>query len=118
MAEGPAPEAPPQLQAPEPELAAEPQGDLASMRIRIAAVGDMMLGTDYPENHLPDDDGVSFLAHVTPILAGADIAFGNLEGVLLDGGTRQEMRQPERLLPVSFTVALREALCQRRLRCT
>ena len=56
------------------------------MRIRIAAVGDMMLGTDYPENHLPDDDGVSFLAHVTPILAGADIAFGNLEGVLLDGG--------------------------------
>jgi poly-gamma-glutamate capsule biosynthesis protein CapA/YwtB (metallophosphatase superfamily) len=56
------------------------------MRIRIAAVGDMMLGTDYPENHLPDDDGVSFLAHVTPILAGADITFGNLEGVLLDGG--------------------------------
>ena len=56
------------------------------MRIRIAAVGDMMLGTDYPENHLPDDDGVSFLSHVTPILAGADITFGNLEGVLLDGG--------------------------------
>jgi len=56
------------------------------MRIRIAAVGDMMLGTDYPENHLPDDDGVSFLAHVTPILAGADVTFGNLEGVLLDGG--------------------------------
>ena len=86
VAEGPAPEAPPQLQAPEPEPAAEPQRDLASMRIRIAAVGDMMLGTDYPENHLPDDDGLSFLALVTPILADADITFGNLEGVLLDGG--------------------------------
>jgi poly-gamma-glutamate capsule biosynthesis protein CapA/YwtB (metallophosphatase superfamily) len=54
--------------------------------ISIAAVGDMMLGTDYPENHLPDDDGVGFLSAVTPILASADITFGNLEGVLVDGG--------------------------------
>lgn len=46
----------------------------------------MMLGTDYPQNHLPDDDGVGFLAAVTPILSSADIAFGNLEGVLVDGG--------------------------------
>jgi len=46
----------------------------------------MMLGTDYPENHLPDDDGVSFLADVTPVLSSADITFGNLEGVLVDGG--------------------------------
>ena len=56
------------------------------MRVSIAAVGDMMIGTDYPNNHLPDDDGVSFLADVTPYLQGADIAFGNLEGVLMDGG--------------------------------
>lgn len=46
----------------------------------------MMIGTDYPQNHLPDDDGVSFLADVAPILSAADLAFGNLEGVLLDGG--------------------------------
>jgi poly-gamma-glutamate capsule biosynthesis protein CapA/YwtB (metallophosphatase superfamily) len=46
----------------------------------------MMLGTDYPDNHLPDDDGVGFLTAVTPILSSADITFGNLEGVLLDGG--------------------------------
>ena len=56
------------------------------MRISIASVGDMMIGTDFPENHLPDDDGVGFLAEVTPYLSSADIAFGNLEGVLLDGG--------------------------------
>ena len=56
------------------------------MRISIASVGDMMIGTDYPRNHLPDDDGVSFLADVAPILSAADIAFGNLEGVLVDGG--------------------------------
>jgi len=45
-----------------------------------------MIGTDYPNNHLPDDDGVSFFAAVTPWLSAADVAFGNLEGVLLDGG--------------------------------
>jgi len=56
------------------------------MRISIAAVGDMMIGTDYPQDHLPDDDGVSFLAAVTAVLAAADIAIGNLEGVLVDGG--------------------------------
>jgi hypothetical protein len=58
----------------------------ARQRITIAAVGDMMLGTDYPENHLPDDDGVGFLAAVTPVLSSADLTFGNLEGVLVDGG--------------------------------
>jgi poly-gamma-glutamate capsule biosynthesis protein CapA/YwtB (metallophosphatase superfamily) len=54
--------------------------------IRIAAVGDMMLGTDYPKNILPDDDGVGFLKDVTPVLSAADVTFGNLEGVLMDGG--------------------------------
>ncbi|MGI9222560.1 MAG: CapA family protein [Woeseiaceae bacterium] len=54
--------------------------------ISIAAVGDMMIGTDYPRNHLPDDDGVSFFAAVTPFLTAADIAVGNLEGTLIDGG--------------------------------
>ena len=81
-------------QAPEePEITPDAQPPVSapidekpSVRLTVAAVGDMMLGTDYPENHLPDDDGVSFLAAVTPILSSADIAFGNLEGVLVDGG--------------------------------
>jgi hypothetical protein len=60
--------------------------DRRSYRVSIASVGDMMIGTDYPQNHLPDDDGSSFLAAVTPVLSAADIAFGNLEGVLVDGG--------------------------------
>ncbi len=63
-----------------------PADEKPSGRLTIAAVGDMMLGTDYPENHLPDDDGVGFLAAVTPLLSAADITFGNLEGVLVDGG--------------------------------
>ena len=68
------------------EPAEQPEPDMRSYRVSIASVGDMMIGTDYPENHLPDDDGVSFLAAVTPVLTAADIAFGNLEGVLVDGG--------------------------------
>lgn len=63
-----------------------PEPDRSSMRISIAAVGDMMIGTDYPNNHLPDDDAASFLAAVTPVISAADIAIGNLEGVLMDGG--------------------------------
>src|SRR5262245_41398486 len=46
-----------------------------------------MPGTDFPENTLPDDDGLSFFDAVTPILSAPDVAFGNFEGVLLDGGT-------------------------------
>lgn len=66
---------------PEPEPEPVPTPTLS-----IAAVGDMMIGTDYPDNHLPDDDGIGFLADIAPWLSSADIAFGNLEGVLVDGG--------------------------------
>ncbi len=92
--------------------------DKSALRISIAAVGDMMLGTDYPQNHLPDDDGVSFLRAVTPFLSAADIAFGNLEGVLVDGGEpgkkcknpnacylfRSPMRYAERYRAAGFDV--------------
>jgi poly-gamma-glutamate capsule biosynthesis protein CapA/YwtB (metallophosphatase superfamily) len=54
--------------------------------LTLAAVGDMMLGTDFPENILPDDDGLSFFDAVTPVLSQPDVTFGNLEGVLQDGG--------------------------------
>ena len=54
--------------------------------VSVAATGDIMLGTNYPENRLPDDDGAGFLAAVAPVLQAADIAIGNLEGVILSGG--------------------------------
>ncbi len=83
------PESEPPVEKTEPLSAAQASARTEqkhSVRLTIAAVGDMMLGTDYPENHLPDDDGVGFLAAVTPLLSAADITFGNLEGVLVDGG--------------------------------
>lgn len=70
--------------APIPER--PPTDEQLTTTLSVAAVGDMMLGTDYPENHLPDDDGESFLDDVAPLLSSADITFGNLEGVLVDGG--------------------------------
>lgn len=55
-------------------------------QIEIAAVGDIMLGTDYPQARLAADDGVGLLQDVQPVLQAADLTFGNLEGVLLEGG--------------------------------
>jgi len=54
--------------------------------IRITAVGDIMLGTNFPDDRLAPDDGAHLLKAITPILNSADITFGNLEGVLLEGG--------------------------------
>jgi len=83
------PAPPPGVPEPGPtpgQLAAQRTAELACARITVAAAGDIMLGTDFPENRLPEDDGQSLLADVTTVFAGADIAFGNLEGVLMDGG--------------------------------
>lgn len=67
--------------------------------IVFSAVGDMMLGSTFPDTtgaSLPPNDGATLLAEVTPILASADIAFGNLEGPMLEGGTsaKCEGREP------------------------
>lgn len=45
-----------------------------------------MLGTNFPDDRLAPDDGIHLLNAMTPILNKADITFGNLEGVLLEGG--------------------------------
>lgn len=76
----------PAVSAPSAAPVPPPEPDKSAFRVSIASVGDMMLGTDYPQNHLPDDDGAGFLAAVAPALSSADITFGNLEGVLVDGG--------------------------------
>lgn len=56
--------------------------------ISIAAVGDIMLGSNFPDaSSLPPKDGADLLAEVAPLLTSADIALGNLEGPMLEGGT-------------------------------
>jgi poly-gamma-glutamate capsule biosynthesis protein CapA/YwtB (metallophosphatase superfamily) len=78
----PAPGAP----ATSAEPAARPAPASTHPGLTLAAVGDIMPGTDFPENILPDDDGLSFFDAVTPLLSAPDVTFGNFEGVLLDGG--------------------------------
>ncbi len=77
----------PRIPEPTPEeLAARRAAELSCARITVSATGDIMLGTDFPENHLPDDDSEKFLSGVASVISGTDIGFGNLEGVLMDGG--------------------------------
>src|SRR5215471_5834813 len=57
--------------------------------IIFTAVGDVMLGTTFPDSSggdLPPNDGADILQEVAPILKLGDITFGNLEGPLVDGG--------------------------------
>ena len=63
--------------------------------ITIAAVGDIMMGsTSINESFLPPNDGRDMLKEVTPILSAADIAFGNLEGPMLEGGKSEKCVEP------------------------
>ena len=67
-----------------PPIASEPLPE--PVYLTLAAVGDIMLGTDYPQDQLPPNDGAQLLGAMAPVLQRVDIAFGNLEGTLLDGG--------------------------------
>src|SRR5512146_1144145 len=58
----------------------------SSGTLTVAAVGDIMMGTTWPEEVLPPQDGAGIFDAVTESFQGAEIVFGNLEGPLLDGG--------------------------------
>lgn len=63
----------------------------------IMGVGDMMLGTNYPNaGYLPPNGGKDLLKDVAPLLQNADVTFGNLEGTLLDkGGNVKRCSNPD-----------------------
>ncbi|MEM7297430.1 MAG: CapA family protein [Bacteroidota bacterium] len=65
--------------------------------VSIAAVGDIMTGTNFPnKSYLPRDTGRYLWERVKPILKSADIAFGNLEGTILnEGGEQKECNNPK-----------------------
>lgn len=54
--------------------------------VTVAAVGDIMLGSDFPSAELPPDDGRALFDEARDLFQRADVSFGNLEGVLCDGG--------------------------------
>jgi poly-gamma-glutamate capsule biosynthesis protein CapA/YwtB (metallophosphatase superfamily) len=61
---------------------AAPQQD--ESLITIKAVGDMILGTNFPGDRLPPNDGQFLFSEVKPFLGGADLLFGNFESTLTD----------------------------------
>ena len=66
--------------------------------ISFAAVGDIMMGLNYPNSApvLPPQDGELTFASVKEVLKNADLTFGNLEGVLLDsGGSAKQCSNPD-----------------------
>ena len=58
----------------------------AADTLTIVAVGDIMLGTAYPNRSYlpPNSDCQPLLSHVKPYVKAADVAFCNLEGTLTD----------------------------------
>ncbi|MEC7946406.1 MAG: CapA family protein [Myxococcota bacterium] len=57
----------------------------AGTTVRLRAVGDMMIGTDFPSGVLNPEVESTF-SDVQDWLSDADVTFGNLEGPLCDGG--------------------------------
>ena len=55
-------------------------------RIKIMAVGDIMMGTNFPDDSYLPPKGKGPFDDVATILEQADILFGNLEGTLTDDG--------------------------------
>lgn len=83
LAAAPVVEAPAENAAPAASAAEAPKAGTRS----VVAVGDMMIGLNYPDNNpLPEQDGALTFSEVKEVLQDADVTFGNLEGVLLDKG--------------------------------
>lgn len=87
-------------------------------KLSLAFVGDVMMGTTFPDSinstHLPKADGKHLFDDCKDIISGADAAFLNLEGTLLDGpGQRKKMGNPKYYYvfrtPTSYVTNLTDA---------
>jgi hypothetical protein len=54
--------------------------------VSMIFVGDIMMGSDYPDKKLPPYNGNQLFINVSSTLTKADLTLGNLEGTLLEGG--------------------------------
>ena len=87
----------------------------ASDTLKIVAVGDIMMGSIYPDGKLPPNNDCSpQLSELIPILSSGDITFGNLEGVFTDSKVGvKNCKNPQYCytfgMPTSFAGCLTEA---------
>lgn len=95
-----------------PLLSTYSQRDTRSDTVTLIGVGDIMMGSNYPDDsRLPPNFGLHLLAQVEEILRNADVTMGNLEGVLLDsGGVAKKCANPDACYvfrsPTSYVVNL------------
>lgn len=69
--------------------------------LTIAAVGDIMLGSPFPDDtRMPPNDGADLLKPLTELLSSADITFGNMEGPIVDSGVSEKCGTPKPGQPV------------------
>ena len=61
--------------------------DANDENMTFAFVGDVMMGRTFPSTQLPPQDGAQLFTDAKPILKRVDMALGNLEGALCEGGT-------------------------------
>ncbi|MCR4601957.1 MAG: CapA family protein [Prevotella sp.] len=79
--------------------------------LTIAMVGDVMMGTTYPSQMLPGNEGKDLFKDAASILRTADLTVGNLEGTLCDGGRSTKGSGPNSYsfrTPTSFAPRLKE----------
>lgn len=69
------------------QISANEEPPPAPSAITVGAVGDIMMGTDFPSPKLPKKDGRLLFEEAKGFLKKADIVFGNLEGPLYEGDT-------------------------------
>lgn len=82
--------------------------------ISLVAVGDIMMGTDYPNTRtLPPKDGATLFEGVQEYLEPFDLTFGNLEGVIGRGGVAKSCNNPKFCytfrMPAHYTNHLKKA---------
>ncbi len=77
-------------------VASEPRAPLPEgFRLRLRAVGDVMIGSDFPTAVFPPAGLDHALDGVKDLLTDADLTFANLEGPLCDGGATNKCKEGE-----------------------
>jgi len=79
--------------------------------LTIAMVGDVMMGTTFPSLMLPQNEGKDLFKDAGDVLRRADLAVGNLEGTLCDGGRSTKGNGPNSYsfrTPTSYAPRLKE----------
>lgn len=83
-----------------------------AQQLTIAMTGDVMMGTTFPSIMLPANDGRYLFKDTKKILSEADLAVGNLEGAICDGGESTKGDGPNSYAfrtPTSYGHLLKEA---------